>query len=182
MQLAAAFCEVVLQCRPGGLQLLVVGAQRAQLIGLIGGHGFGELDGLLGVAELFAEFEHVGAGLFPDAFQVGAGGVLALFGQSLGLFGLARPALGIDAGAVGGRGLLAISRTPARWALSSAISSRSANDRYRPEGGLSWMSGMPPLLRNHREPTGPDTPHATAASSLVNPSAIFIQNARSTFR
>jgi hypothetical protein len=31
-------------------------------------------------------------------------------------------------------------------------------------------------------PTGPDTPQARAASSLVNPSAIFLQNARSTSR
>ena len=41
---------------------------------------------------------------------------------------------------------------------------------------------MPPRWRNHREPTGPDTPHATAASSLVKPSAILAQNARSTSR
>jgi Integrase core domain len=41
---------------------------------------------------------------------------------------------------------------------------------------------MPPRWRNHREPTGPDTPTATAASSLVKPSAILTQNARSTSR
>jgi hypothetical protein len=41
---------------------------------------------------------------------------------------------------------------------------------------------MPPRSRNHRDPTGPDTPHATAASSLVKPSAILRQNARSTSR
>ena len=41
---------------------------------------------------------------------------------------------------------------------------------------------MPPRSRNHRDPTGPDTPHAIAASSLVSPSAIFTQNARSTSR
>jgi hypothetical protein len=41
---------------------------------------------------------------------------------------------------------------------------------------------MPPRSRNHRDPTGPDTPHATAASSLVIPSAIFTQNARSRSR
>jgi hypothetical protein len=34
----------------------------------------------------------------------------------------------------------------------------------------------------NREPTGPDTPQAISASSLVNPSAIFHQNARSTSR
>src|SRR4051794_39650774 len=41
---------------------------------------------------------------------------------------------------------------------------------------------MPPRWRNHRDPTGPDTPTATAASSLVNPSAILSQKARSTSR
>jgi hypothetical protein len=41
---------------------------------------------------------------------------------------------------------------------------------------------MPPPCRNHRDPTGPDTPHATAASSLLKPSATFSQNARSTSR
>jgi hypothetical protein len=39
---------------------------------------------------------------------------------------------------------------------------------------------MPPRCRNHRDPTGPDTPTATAASSLVKPSAFLTQNARST--
>jgi hypothetical protein len=66
--------------------------------------------------------------------------------------------------------------------LSSAISSRSTNDRYLPDGELSWIDGMPPRSRNHREPTGPDTPHATAAYSLLSPSAILTQNARSTSR
>src|SRR5262245_57538296 len=41
---------------------------------------------------------------------------------------------------------------------------------------------MPPRSRNHRTPTGPDTPHAIAASSLDSPSAIFTQNLRSTSR
>src|SRR3954464_12712196 len=41
---------------------------------------------------------------------------------------------------------------------------------------------MPPPWRNHRDPTGPDTPTATAASSLLMPSAILAQNARSTSR
>src|SRR3954470_2035289 len=41
---------------------------------------------------------------------------------------------------------------------------------------------MPPRWRNHRDPTGPDTPTATAASSLVNPSAILAQKARSASR
>ncbi|MBB2914490.1 hypothetical protein FHS43_005802 [Streptosporangium becharense] len=56
------------------------------------------------------------------------------------------------------------------------------NDRYLPDGGLSSINGMPPPSRNHRDPTGPDTPQARAASSLVSPSAIFLQNARSTSR
>src|SRR3954451_21893038 len=41
---------------------------------------------------------------------------------------------------------------------------------------------MPPRWRNHRDPTGPDTPTATAASSLLMPSAILAQNTRSTSR
>ena len=41
---------------------------------------------------------------------------------------------------------------------------------------------MPPPLRNHRDPTGADTPQASAASSLDNPLAIFVQNRRSISR
>src|SRR3954451_5616134 len=41
---------------------------------------------------------------------------------------------------------------------------------------------MPPRWADHRDPTGPDTPTATAASSLVNPSAILAQKTRSTSR
>src|SRR3954449_1127602 len=41
---------------------------------------------------------------------------------------------------------------------------------------------MPPRWRNQRDPTGPDTPTATAASSLLSPAAILTQNARSTSR
>src|SRR5438046_3597674 len=62
------------------------------------------------------------------------------------------------------------------------MSSRSANDRYRPDSEVSWIDGMPPRSRNERTPTGPDTLHAIAASSLESPSAIFIQNPRSTSR
>ena len=62
------------------------------------------------------------------------------------------------------------------------MSSRSANDRYRPDSGVSWIDGMPPRSRNQRTPTGPDTPHAIAASSLDSPSAIFTQNLRSISR
>src|SRR3712207_6133352 len=76
----------------------------------------------------------------------------------------------------------AISRMPTSCARSSAISSRSANDRYLPDHGPRPIEGMPPRSRNHRDPTGPDTPHATAASSLLRPSAIPTQNARSTSR
>jgi transposase InsO family protein len=42
--------------------------------------------------------------------------------------------------------------------------------------------GIPPPCRNQREPTAPDTPHATAASSVDSPSAILAQNARSNSR
>ncbi|MDP9461898.1 MAG: hypothetical protein M3Q22_17130 [Actinomycetota bacterium] len=42
--------------------------------------------------------------------------------------------------------------------------------------------GIPPPWRNHRDPTGADIPHATAASSLDNPAAIRRQNCRSTSR
>jgi hypothetical protein len=41
---------------------------------------------------------------------------------------------------------------------------------------------MPPRSLNQREPTGPDTPQATAASSLVNPCAMLTQNNRSKSR
>src|SRR5215216_3056323 len=62
----------------------------------------------------------------------------------------------------------------------SAISSRSTNDRYRPESGfaehLNIAGGMPPAFRNHLLPTGCDTPAATAASSLLIPAAIANQN------
>jgi hypothetical protein len=76
----------------------------------------------------------------------------------------------------------AISRIPTSRARSNAISSRSANDRYLPDDAPRPIRGMPPPCRNHRDPTGPDTPHAIAASSLVSPSAILAQNARSTSR
>ena len=83
----------------------------------------------------------------------------------------------------GGRpSVRAIARTPSPCPRSSAMSSRSANDRYRPDSGVSWIDGMPPRSRNQRTPTGPDTPHAIAASSLDSPSAIFTQNPRSTSR
>jgi hypothetical protein len=62
------------------------------------------------------------------------------------------------------------------------MSSRSENDRYLPDTGAKSIGGMPPACRNQRDPTGPDTPHATAASSLVSPREICTQNARSRSR
>ncbi|MER8576383.1 integrase core domain-containing protein [Mesorhizobium sp. M1409] len=64
--------------------------------------------------------------------------------------------------------------------LRSAISSRSTNDRYRPESGfaedLNIAGGIPPAFRNHLVPTGCDTPASSAASSLLSPAAIARQN------
>src|SRR3954462_12284770 len=72
------------------------------------------------------------------------------------------------------------SRTPCRWARQMAISSRSANDRERPDSGFDdgarWDGGMPPALRNQRAPTAGDTPAPTAASSLEHPAAMAAQN------
>src|SRR3954453_6801724 len=80
----------------------------------------------------------------------------------------------------------ATSRTPCPCARHSATSSRSANDRYRPEGGLddraSVDGGMPPASRNHRAPTADDTPTPTAASSLDPPPGIAVQNRRRSSR
>src|SRR5215213_3529623 len=74
----------------------------------------------------------------------------------------------------------AISRTPCRCARQIAISSRSANDRERPDSGFAdgarWDGGMPPALRNQRAPTAGDTPAPTAASSLEHPAATAAQN------
>jgi len=64
--------------------------------------------------------------------------------------------------------------------LRSAISSRSANERHRPESGfaedLNIAGGMPPAFRNNLVPTACDTPALSAASSLLNPVAIARQN------
>ena len=67
-------------------------------------------------------------------------------------------------------------------ARMTAMSSRSEKHRYLPDTGASSIGGIPPACRNHRDPTGADTPHATAASSLVSPAAICTQNARSRSR
>jgi len=64
----------------------------------------------------------------------------------------------------------AISRMPRPCARHSAISSRSANTKYRPEGGFadgaSDFGDIPPAPRNQRAPTAGETPTAIAAASL----------------
>jgi putative transposase len=66
--------------------------------------------------------------------------------------------------------------------INSAMSSRSTNDRCRPDGGFAegdnCDGGMPPASRNHLVPTGGDTPACNAASSLERPAAIADQNTR----
>src|SRR3954451_607057 len=68
----------------------------------------------------------------------------------------------------------------------SAISSRSANERERPESGfadgLNIAGGRPPAFRNHRVPTAGGTSAAAAASSLARPAAIAGQNRRRSSR
>jgi hypothetical protein len=55
------------------------------------------------------------------------------------------------------------------------MSSRSANERYRPESGFAECpniaGGIPPAFRNHLVPTACDTPASIAASSLAKPAA-----------
>jgi len=79
-----------------------------------------------------------------------------------------------------------ISRRECPCALRSAISSRSANERYRPESGfaedLNTAGGMPPAFRNNRGPTACDSPALSAASSLFNPAAIPRQNSSCSAR
>src|SRR5215217_3027605 len=76
----------------------------------------------------------------------------------------------------------AISRMPWPCARHSAISSRSANTRYRPESGFadgaSDLGDIPPASRNQRGPTAGDTPASIAAASLDRPAAIAAQNRR----
>src|SRR5512135_754443 len=67
---------------------------------------------------------------------------------------------------------LAISRTPHPRTRKIAISSRSANDRYRPDSGARLTGRIPPLSRNQRVPTAGDTPASMPASSLAIPLAI----------
>ena len=47
---------------------------------------------------------------------------------------------------------------PGTRTLSSAISSRSVNDKYRPDNGAKLTVGIPPPSLNHRTPTGSETP------------------------
>src|SRR3954453_5434446 len=76
----------------------------------------------------------------------------------------------------------AVSRTPQPRARNSASSSRSANDRYRSDGGFAdganILGDMPPASRNQRAPTAVDTPTSIAAASLDRPTAIAAQNRR----
>src|SRR3954464_7677037 len=76
----------------------------------------------------------------------------------------------------------AISRMPWPCARHSAISSRSANTRYRSDGGFadgaSDLGDIPPASRNQRAPTAGDTPASIAAASLDRPAAIAAQNRR----
>jgi hypothetical protein len=80
----------------------------------------------------------------------------------------------------------AISRTPCPCARQSATSSRSANDRYRPESDFddrpSVDGGIPPASRNHRDPTASDNPTPIAASQLDCPAAINVQKRRRSSR
>jgi putative NAD(P)-binding protein len=70
----------------------------------------------------------------------------------------------------------AISRTPMPCAFDKAMSSRSLNDRYRPDTVTGNPGFTPPACRNHRNPTGGDTPAAVAASSVITPDLIAAQN------
>src|SRR6056297_853542 len=73
-----------------------------------------------------------------------------------------------------------MARIPVALAHSKAISSRSAKERLRLFGkgadGARCVGGIPPELRNHRVPTGAETPASAAASSLDSPSATARQN------
>lgn len=69
-------------------------------------------------------------------------------------------------------GRRAISRTANPCVFNSARSSRSANDRYRPEDPTRLIGTIPPASRNQRGPNGCDTPLANAASSLDAPAAM----------
>src|SRR3954447_17849662 len=71
-------------------------------------------------------------------------------------------------------------------ALRSAISSRSANERYRPDSGfvedLNIAGDMPPAFRNNLLPIASDTPAFRAAASMLKPVAIPCQNSSCSAR
>ena len=66
--------------------------------------------------------------------------------------------------------------------MSIAISSRSANDRYREDADPWGTLRIPPHWRNQRAPTAGDTPATAAASSVVAPRPTASQNAPNTSR
>ena len=76
----------------------------------------------------------------------------------------------------------ATSHTPCPLTRSSAIASRSANDRKRSEigfrDGARCGGAIPPIVRNHRARTGCETPQPIAAPSLERLSATNAQNLR----
>jgi hypothetical protein len=80
----------------------------------------------------------------------------------------------------------ATSRTEQPCTRRSAISSRSTNERYRPDNGFAdgrnIAGGMPPAFRNNLVPTACDIPAPTAASSLAMPAAIAAQKRRCSSR
>src|SRR6476619_2231285 len=71
-------------------------------------------------------------------------------------------------------------------ARKSAISSRSANERYLPDCGFAEgpniAGGIPPAFLNHRAPTAWGRLAVVAASSLDKPDAIAAQNILSSLR
>jgi hypothetical protein len=73
----------------------------------------------------------------------------------------------------------AIARTPAPVAFRIAISSRSASDRYRPDGAGHEYDDIPPDCRNHLDPTTGATPIRAPAPVWSKPVLTFAQNSRS---
>src|SRR6478752_5497619 len=75
----------------------------------------------------------------------------------------------------------AISRTVAFCAAQTAISSRSRNDRYRPDSGCS-CGFTPPALRKNRHAGVGLNPTPAAAASTEAPARVSVQNWRHTSR
>src|SRR6478609_8072023 len=75
----------------------------------------------------------------------------------------------------------AISRTVAFCAAQTAISSRSRNDRYRPDSGCS-CGFTPPALRKYRHAGVGLNPTPAAAASTEAPARVSVQNWRHTSR